>query len=316
VAVVLPTLDRFLGCLLGQAVGDGLGAPYEGMPADNLYWGYGPISEIIKNPTGATLHYTDDTQMMIGVAETLVEHGRIVEEALCIAFAGNYNPQRGYGRGARRILEAMIAGRPWRELTQTLFPGGSFGNGAAMRAAPIGLLFCHDLDRVVQEARLSALPTHVHPLGIEGAQLFALAVALAARTARFEKKAFYRELVRRSQTEEFQWQLRAAAKLGRRHTISFLGNGLEAHRSVVTAIACFTITPDSYEDVVARAIGMGDDTDTLAAMAGAISGAYLGMHVVPANLLDNLENAHKGRAYLEQLARRLYEKHVSVRATG
>jgi poly(ADP-ribose) glycohydrolase ARH3 len=296
--------------LLGQAIGDALGAPYEGMPADTLYWGYGPVSEILRNPAGETLRYTDDTQMMIGVAETLVECGHIVEDALCTAFIRNFNPLRGYGYGARSILEAMSAGQPWKVLTQTMFPGGSFGNGAAMRAAPVGLLFCHDLDRVADETKRSALPTHVHPLGIEGAQLYAQAVALAVRTPRFEKKQFYRELILRAQSEEFHWQLKAATKLSRRHTIGFLGNGLEAHRSVVTAIACFTMTPDSYEDTVGRAIGMGGDTDTLAAMAGALSGAYLGVHALPADLANQLENDHKGRAYLEQLARKLYEKYV------
>ncbi len=307
------SLDRFLGCVLGQAVGDSLGAPFEGMPADNLYWGYGSIDDILKNAGGHTLHYTDDTQMMIGVAETLVDYGRIVEDALCSAFAGNYDPKRGYGQGARRVLEAMATGGDWRTLTQTLFPGGSFGNGAAMRVAPIGLLLGDDLDEVVEQARLSALPTHVHPLGIEGAQLLALAVALAARASPFDKKAFYRELIRRARSEEFRWQLKTAAKLSSRHTLSFLGNGLAAHRSVVTAVVCFTVAPHSYEDAIGRAIGMGDDTDTLAAMAGALSGAHLGLAALPAHLLEKLENRRKGRAYLEGLGRRLHQRYLADR---
>src|SRR5689334_13781737 len=106
--------DRFVGCVLGAAVGDRLGAPYEGLPADNIYWGWGAGGELVKNPEGETLHYTDDTQMMIGVCEVLAEHGRIVEEPLCRAFAANYQPERGYGRGARLVLEAMTTGGDWR----------------------------------------------------------------------------------------------------------------------------------------------------------------------------------------------------------
>ena len=68
------------------------------------------------------------------------------------------------------VIEAIAEGGDWRRIAASHFPGGSLGNGAAMRVAPIGLLFNHDLDRVMVEARLSALPTHIHPLGIEGAQ--------------------------------------------------------------------------------------------------------------------------------------------------
>ena len=69
--------DRFRGCLLGLAVGDALGAPYEGLPALDIFHRFGPPDVIASNPSGDVLYYTDDTQMMIGVAETLVEHGRI-----------------------------------------------------------------------------------------------------------------------------------------------------------------------------------------------------------------------------------------------
>jgi poly(ADP-ribose) glycohydrolase ARH3 len=181
-----------------------------------------------------------------------------------------------------------------------------------MRVAPVGLLFCHDLDRVVEEAKLSALPTHVHPLGIEGAQLLAVAVALAVRSGRLDRKAFYRELRRRARSEEFRWALSAAARVRPGDTVGFLGSSLEAHRSVVTAIACFASSPRSYEDAVARAIGLGDDTDTLAAMAGALAGAHLGVAAIPVRLLDRLEDGGKGRSHIRRLAARLHERHLSL----
>jgi poly(ADP-ribose) glycohydrolase ARH3 len=300
--------EQFLGCLLGQAVGDALGAPYEGLLSEHIYYSFGPPNELVGNPSGDTLYYTDDTEMMIGVAETLIEHGEIIEDALCRAFVDNYHPERGYGRGARQILEAMGTGGDWRSLAATVFPGGSLGNGAAMRAAPIGIIFHADLDKVAEQARLSALPTHLHPIGIEGAQLLAMAVALAARGSPFDRKAFYEELIARCKEDEFRWQLGAASKLRRKHTFGFLGNSLEAHRSVVSAIACFTVSPDSFEDAIARAIGMGNDTDTLAAMAGAISGAHLGVGAIPSRLIGQLEEQGKGGAYLRQLAMSLYQR--------
>src|SRR3954453_9099340 len=84
------------------------------------------------------------------------------------------------------------------------------------------------------------------------------------------------------------------------------GNSLEAHRSVTTALTCFAFSPDSYEQAVSRAIAMGNDTDTLAAMAGALSGARLGAGVLPRFVLCGLEDGPRGRSYVESLARRLH----------
>jgi len=308
-----PSPEQFAGCLLGLAVGDAVGAPYEGLSADNIFWGYGTGPDLLEPPPDEPLRYTDDTEMMVAVAETLADRGQVVEGPLCRAFAANYHPERGYGRGARLVLEAMAGGRDWQKVAASHFPGGSYGNGAAMRVAPVGLLFCHDLDRVTEEARLSALPTHVHPLGIEGAQLLAVAVALALRPGPLGRKAFYRELRRRARSEEFRWALSAAARLRPGDTISFLGSSLEAHRSVVTAIACFTCSPSSYEGAVARAIGLGDDTDTLAAMSGALVGAHLGVAAIPPRLLDRLEDGAKGRSHIGQLAALLHERHLALR---
>ncbi len=301
--------DRFLGCLLGQAVGDALGAPFEGYPADFIYWQYGSIREqLIRLPDGP-LRYTDDTQMMIGVAEDLLNHDEILPATLMERFAARYDPERGYGAGARRLLEAAAAGEDWDRLAETLFPGGSFGNGAAMRVAPVGMVFAHDLVRATGQAVVSARVTHRHPLGIEGARLFAIAVALASRGPPLDRRAFYRELARDCREEEFAWQLRAARRLRAGHSLAFLGNSLPAHRSVVTAIACFTCSPDSFEGCIERAIAQGDDTDTLAAMAGALCGAYLGVDAIPAAWIDNLERGPDGLDYLRTLADGLWQLH-------
>lgn len=304
-----PTLDRFRGCLLGLAVGDALGAPFEGLDAGILYASFGPTQNVVSNPpVEGTLFYTDDTQMAIGVAEALAERGRVEEESLAAAFAANFEADRGYGAGAAQILQTMAAGGDWRYLAETQFPGGSYGNGAAMRVAPVGLLFHDDLGRVAEEARRSALPTHLHPLAIDGARLVALAVALALRGGPFDRAAFFGELEGRAETEEFREQLYLAAALSPDDPVSRFGSSLPAHRSVTTAIACFAADPDDYTAVIAHAIGLGGDTDTLAAMAGAVSGARLGIAAVPPHLLDRLEDGPKGRGYIDRLATRLFER--------
>ena len=294
--------------MLGLAVGDAVGAPYEGLTHADIFFQFGTPDKFVTNPSGDTLYYTDDTEMMIGVAETLAECGHVDEPRLCRAFASNYHPERGYGQGARRVIEAMAKGKDYRTLAANIFPGGSFGNGAAMRVAPVGLLFADSPDELWEQARQSALPTHTHPLGIEGAQLLAFATAWALHATAFDRKQLYRELLARA-TEEFRWHLSIAAKLKPGDSLSGLGSTLHAHRSVVTAIACFAATPGDFEMAISRAIGLGDDTDTVAAMAGSLVGAFAGVGAIPPALLAKLEDGPaKGRTHITQLAERLHAR--------
>jgi poly(ADP-ribose) glycohydrolase ARH3 len=268
----------------------------------------------VTDPQVDELTYTDDAQMTIAVAAALIREGRADEATLCEEFVAHYQPGRGYGQGTRRIIEVMAGGGDWRTLAATMFPGGSLGNGAAMRAAPVGLLFHDDLDRVAFEAAASARPTHLHPIGIEGAVLIALSVALVTRDGTFDRDAFYGELLRHTMTDEFRYQLERAATWQPQDPVGMFGSSLPAHESVVTAIACFAAAPDSYTDLISGAIALGNDTDTLAAMAGCISGAYLGIKAVPENLLDRLEDGPKGRRHIASLANGLFERYLAESA--
>lgn len=297
--------DRFAGCLLGLAVGDALGAHFEGRSPEGIAQKYLRPQELIDRPPYGELWYTDDTQMMIGVCETLIAHGEIDQEELARRFAENFEPNRGYGRSAQLVLEAMRAGDDHRLLAETLLPGGSFGNGAAMRVAPIGLAFREDLAKLWEQARLSSLPTHLHPLGIEGAQLLALAVALASQATTFDRGTFIEQLESFATWTEFAGPLSRAKQIQDRRDLALFGNGVAAADSVVTAIASFALTPDDYGATIGNVILLGGDTDTMAAMAGAISGAYLGIEAIPAPLIGLLETSPKGRAYIADLAKDL-----------
>jgi poly(ADP-ribose) glycohydrolase ARH3 len=296
--------DRFAGCLLGLAIGDALGGKFEAQSADAIRARFSSVEQLIAYPQ-EEIWYTDDTQMAIGVAETLVADGEVIEDHLCRAFVANYVPSRGYGRGARAVLEAMEAGRDHRQVAERYFPGGSFGNGAAMRVAPVGLLLRDDRARLWEQARLSSLSTHVHPLGIEGAQLLALAVALCSHSDRFDRVAFFRELLSACESAEYRGKLDEASRVQAPEQLAGLGNRIEALHSVPTAIASFALTPESFEETISNVIFLGGDTDTLAAMAGALSGAYLGAGRLPSRLVGLLESSPKGRAYLEELSEQL-----------
>ena len=297
--------DRFAGCLLGLAVGDALGGKFEAQSAGAIRARFPASEHLIAYPQ-EEIWYTDDTQMAIGVSEALIERGEIVEQVLCRSFVANYLPSRGYGRGARAVLDAMEEGRDYRQVAEQHFPGGSFGNGAAMRVAPVGLLFRDNRPRLWEQARLSALPTHRHPLGIEGAQLLALAVALCTSMDRFDRAGFFAELLAMCESEEYRVKMEAAARVQAPDDLATLGNRIEALHSVPTAIANFALTPESFETTISNVILLGGDTDTLAAMAGALSGAYVGTGRLPGRLVELLESSPKGQAYLRQLAEQLF----------
>ena len=305
--IIEPILKgRFEGCLLGLAVGDALGGKFEAQSADALRARFPTVEHLIAYPQ-EEIWYTDDTQMAIGVCEALIERGEIVEEVLCRAFVANYVPSRGYGRGARAVLDAMEDGRDHRQVAERHFPGGSFGNGAAMRVAPVGLLFRDDRRRLWEQARLSALPTHLHPLGVEGARLTALAVALCSSAKQFDRSNFFAELLAACESEEYRAKLEAAARVQGPNDLAELGNRIEALHSAPTAIASFALTPESFEATIGNVIFLGGDTDTLAAMAGALSGAYLGASRLPSRLVGLLESSPKGREYIRRLADTLFD---------
>ena len=304
--VSIPALKhRFEGCLFGLAVGDALGGKFEAQSADAIRARFPTAESLIAYPQ-EEIWYTDDTQMAIGVSVALIETGEIVEDVLCRAFVANYLPSRGYGRGARAVLEAMEDGRDYRKVAEQHFPGGSFGNGAAMRVAPIGLVFRDDRQRLWDQARLSALPTHLHPLGIEGAQLLALAVALCSQMDKFDRAVFFAELLGACASEEYRAKIEAAAAVQAAEDLAGLGNRIEALHSVPTAIASFALSPESFEATVSNVIFLGGDTDTLAAMAGALSGAYMGAGRLPGRLVALLESSPKGRTYLKRLSEQLF----------
>ncbi|WP_253811168.1 ADP-ribosylglycohydrolase family protein [Nocardia amikacinitolerans] len=126
--------------------------------------------------------WTDDTEMACSVVAVLDRHGRIDQDALAASFAEHHDFDRGYGPSVNRMLRLIRQeGGDWRELATASFGGkGSWGNGAAMRVAPLGAYFADDLDRLIADAAASAEITHAHPEGVAGAITVALGAALAS----------------------------------------------------------------------------------------------------------------------------------------
>jgi poly(ADP-ribose) glycohydrolase ARH3 len=258
------------------------------------------------------LVYTDDTAMAIGLAQSLVEVGCLDQEHLGETFRANYQrePWRGYAQGPPTLFRLVSAyGVPYAEAARGLFGGqGSYGNGAAMRIAPLGL-FHYDAADLYEQAEASATVTHAHPIGVDGAAVLARAIVLAVQFdpgQPFPSDQFVGDLVAFARTDEMRDRLKTVRSLLAQDTPARiaaprLGQNVAAHGSVPFALYAFLRHPDSYEACLFCAILNGGDRDTLGAMACAVSGAYLGIGAIPAEWRARLEN----RDQIEALALRL-----------
>jgi len=305
--------DKFLGALVGTAVGDAVGAGFEGWPATDVE----AIGRAVDRRE--MLAYTDDTHMMIGVAESMVQKEGFDGEHMARIFIRNYEaePWRGYGPGPPNVFRMIRAGEAWDKAAEKLYHGGSYGNGSAMRIAPLAVFYHNDLTMLREVAYRSSQITHSHVLGKEGAALQEYAVALAIEMQpgkAFNSQEFLPRLGELVQHEIYRKKLeRVSVLLGeadKAKVIAELGNGVEAFNSVPTAIYSFLSHPDSFEEAILFAVSLGGDADTIAAMAGAIAGAYLGADAVPSKWRLKLEN----REYIEELAAVLYD--IWARAHG
>lgn len=303
--------SKFLGSLIGTGVGDALGAFYEGchrVQPEEI--------EFMASRQGL-LTYTDDTHMMIGMAESLIERIGFDGEHMAHVFITNYEhePFRGYGSGPPHIFKLIRSGEEWNKAAERIYPGGSFGNGAAMRIAPVGVLYHYDLENLKKVAHESSRITHAHALGKEGAALQAYAIALATDmdpSVPFDCDGFLAKLSKFVQQAEYRDRIRNVERLlgeeDRSRVVAALGNGIEAFNSVPAAIFSFLTHSHSFKESVLYAISLGGDTDTIGAMNGAISGAFLGIDAIPHEWRDKLEN----KEYIENLA----EKLLLIRTNG
>lgn len=292
--------DRASGALLGTFVGDALGMPFEGR---DYAWIPEQVEMVDARRGRGT--YTDDTQMMIALAESLIARGRVDPDHLAQAFLGAYDAERGYGRGTRRVFELWRSGVSVAEAAGRVFDGrGSRGNGAAMRIAPIAVCFRDDPERLCAEAAASARVTHTHAVGVDGAVVQAAAIGAALRGE---------DILETARAVASTGQLRGALGavgdlLDRERTpaevSARLGSSADACEAVAAALYS-ALAHDCFETAGPFAVRLGGDTDTVAAMAGAVTGARDGRGAIPARWLGALEDSHRGRTHVDRLAERL-----------
>ena len=254
--------------LEGLSVGDAFG---------ELFFSISPYTTSESDLPAGHWRWTDDTHMALSIVETLKTHGRIDQDALAKAFARRYaeEPYRGYAGGAIRLLRQIAAGADWRQVSPTLFGNGSYGNGAAMRAAPIGGFFSDDPERAAQEAQLSAVVTHAHPEGQAGAMAVAVAAALAANTPHPSGRELLRETLAFTPESITRQRIQLAMDIPAdqfHEAIRELGTGsnVTAQDTVPFCIWSAAYHLDNFEEALWwTAKGMGD-CDTTCAIVGGI----------------------------------------------
>ena len=293
-----PRADRFVGGVLGLALGDAVGAPHEGAMGHATHW------QNLSLTSPGFGHYTDDTEMALGVLRSHAACGGFDADHLAKTWADRADPGRGYGGGALRVLGMIREGVPWREANRRVFPDGSFGNGGAMRATPIGLLHADDPESLDAAARKAAEVTHAHPLGIDGSVLIARAAAAAFRDA--SAAAVLTSINAGDLAPEFRTRIDAAREMANapppepREVADRLGNRILAHESAVTAVyLAQRFADDSFDHLMRCVIAVGGDVDTIGAMGGGVWGSARGAAALPKELLQWLED----REEIERLAR-------------
>ncbi len=261
-------LSRALLSLEGLSLGDAFGQLFFSISPD--------IASESELPPGPW-RWTDDTHMALSIVEVLKAYGYIEQDALARAFARRYgeDPFRGYAGGASRLLRALLGGSDWREVSPSLFGGGSFGNGAAMRASPIGGFFSDDPEQAAFEAKRSAAITHAHLEGQVGAMAVAVAASLAARPSPPVGRPFLAEVLDflpKSLTRE-RIQLALDIPPHRlEEAVLKLGNGSEvtAQDTVPFCLWSAAYHLSHYEEALWWTVKALGDRDTTCAIVGGI----------------------------------------------
>ena len=280
-------LARALVALEGLSCGDAFGENFSVDFADSVE----SPSETRSLPS-SPWHFTDDTLMACSVFSVLARRGEIDQNLLANSFAENYDSGRGYGAGMHRLLNQIRGGEPWREAASSLFNGqGSFGNGSAMRVAPLGAYFADDLDRVAEQAELSSVITHKHPEAVAGAIAVAVSAALAWNCRNLKPTPapdqFLCSVLRFVPESKVRSGIASASCISPNSSVleavSILGNGAEisAPDTVPFALWCAAKYLHNYEESLLSTARGGGDVDTNCAIVGGIVVLNTGTNGIP-----------------------------------
>ncbi len=277
-------LERARTALEGLSIGDAFG--------EGFFINPDIVEEAIQTRTlpDPLWRYTDDTLMSLSVLSVLRQHGAIEQDALATSFADRYEYERGYGPSMHRLLSAIREGVAWQDAAPAQFEGqGSHGNGAAMRAAPIGAYLADDPEQVIAQTVRASMVTHTHPEAVAGAIAVAIGAAIASAGGRHvETGAEFLQAVAQH-IPESQVRARLVRAAGMQDaSVGFaarvLGNGMQlsAQDTVPFALWCASRSLFDYEEALWLAVSALGDRDTICAIVGGIVVLSAGLESIPA----------------------------------
>ncbi|MER5966508.1 ADP-ribosylglycohydrolase family protein [Streptomyces sp. NPDC002057] len=279
-----------LDSLYGLSFGDAFGDRWFGILRRN-----GSAALEARTPPPEPLwQWSDDTAQALVLVRELAEGGGTVDQdRLARRFAEAYaeDTHRGYGASMHDVLRRIGAGEPWRDVVAGQFEGqGSWGNGAAMRAAPLGAWLAADLDAVAEQAALQGAVSHHHPEAIAGAVAVALAAALATRSRGGPaptRPDFLRAVAELLPDGDVRSGVRIAARMPAhtsvRHAAEVLGSGyrMSGPDTVPYALWCAAGHLDDLEEGLWVTVAGRGDIDTTCAVVGGVIGARTGVTALP-----------------------------------
>lgn len=306
-------LERARGCIVGAAIGDALGMPTEDISRqlrDYLYGGL--VTSYVqphKNHPCAHLkpgQYTDDTQQMMLLAKSLVECSGFDVEDFAKRFAqwGWYCktiPRFNRYAGGASASAAMALNRGV-SIEEAASPASN-SCGAAMRVAPVSVFYkTKSIDVVLDIAERQARLSHKAKEAVQAAQVIASVIYYVQQGASPVQSV---ELSMVCSDGELNENLNQVSV--RRDELPFdiaqeIGATQKAVHAVPMALHCFLHSPGDFEQTVINAANLVQgDTDSIACMAGAMSGAYVGFSNISARFLEQLENKELLVKLAEQL---------------
>jgi poly(ADP-ribose) glycohydrolase ARH3 len=295
--------DRCRGALLGTALGDLLGAPVEGWTASEIQVVYGHPPRPLELLAASGGRYTDDTQMTLATLRSLLRCAAVDGADCARSCAAAFDADRRYGRSATAILTAIRDGADPRRTARLLFPQGSWGNGAAMRIAPVGL-YCGHLPPQQLRPRIAdaVCATHDHPEAVDAALVQAMAIGHLSRVAigqPVQTEHLMKGLIAACDDAALTFALQKTIELLQTKADALeaaeaLGRGVRSSESVPLALFVALRYLDDPTTALRAAVGCGGDTDTVAAMTGALVGALNGADCFPAPWHAALERGANG----------------------
>ena len=318
------SLSRYQGALLGCALGDSVGAWAERRPASEARDFAATLGEFDFDSIGTHHHgmrfgqYTDDTQLSRELMISLIDEHEFVPQDFADRVAKIFAQDAivGYGGATQQAAVRLIDGVPWDEAGT---PPPRAGNGAAMRAGPIGMFYYYDVPACVKAAAEQAIITHKAPLSVAAGVGVAVATAMALTssdsTSGPHEPGWWNWLAAHVQTnnEEFAQAIRDLTKIvwdGRKTVTWKAGDDDEfaaardfvlegddaswegvspwARSSTLWAFYCVMAAPTDVWKAITTAIAVGGDSDTIAAMAATIVGANIGVENFPKEVLEQV----------------------------